>query len=211
MTKDARAFTIVELLIVIVVIAILAAISVVAYNGIQSRAKNAATRQAVAQVDRLIQAYHSLKGSYPSTGGMGNVYTDANCAGATDSDGQKTQNWIPDISEVSSSPLPQSDFTGAGINGYGGCYVYASDGSFYVLSAWNSKYGGPSTDGLYRRLGFRGSAYYGTNYYLCNNTSVGGNASGYSINQDIYKHSYTTSNITTTTSTSCDESPPSGA
>jgi prepilin-type N-terminal cleavage/methylation domain-containing protein len=38
--KQQSGFTIVELLIVIVVIAILAAITVVAYNGIQDRARN---------------------------------------------------------------------------------------------------------------------------------------------------------------------------
>mgnify|MGYP006209457325 CR=1 FL=1 len=43
-------FTIVELLIVIVVIAILAAVSIVAYNGIQDRAK---FTQQVAEVDRV--------------------------------------------------------------------------------------------------------------------------------------------------------------
>ena len=47
-------FTIVELLMVIVVIAILAAITIVAYNGIQTRAKDSAIvsdLQSLAQVD----------------------------------------------------------------------------------------------------------------------------------------------------------------
>lgn len=39
MRKSVSGFTIVELLIVIIVIAILATISVVAYNGVQQRAK----------------------------------------------------------------------------------------------------------------------------------------------------------------------------
>ena len=48
-----RAFTIVELLIVIVIIAILAAITVVAYNGIQNRAT---LSKQVAEVDRIGKA-----------------------------------------------------------------------------------------------------------------------------------------------------------
>ena len=40
-------FTIVELLIVIVVIGILAAITIVSYNGIQNRSKNAKTVSAI--------------------------------------------------------------------------------------------------------------------------------------------------------------------
>ena len=45
-------FTIVELLIVIVVIGILAAITIVAYNGIQTRAENAKTINGVAAIAR---------------------------------------------------------------------------------------------------------------------------------------------------------------
>lgn len=54
---SAQGFTIVELLIVIVVIAILAAISVVAYTGIQDRARTSAHRAAASQVERAIGAY----------------------------------------------------------------------------------------------------------------------------------------------------------
>ena len=47
-------FTIVELLITIVVIAILATISVVAYNGAQERARTSAVQSAVSQWNKLI-------------------------------------------------------------------------------------------------------------------------------------------------------------
>lgn len=52
-----KGFTIVELLIVIVVIAILAAITIVAYNGIQNRAKASAAQAAASQAARKIALY----------------------------------------------------------------------------------------------------------------------------------------------------------
>jgi general secretion pathway protein G len=55
-------FTIVELLIVIVVIGILAAISVVAYIGIRGQAQTAAHKQDVSQAERQILAYAALAG-----------------------------------------------------------------------------------------------------------------------------------------------------
>ncbi len=50
-------FTIVELLIVIVVIAILAAITVVAYNGIQNRAKETSVQSATSQIGKKVLSY----------------------------------------------------------------------------------------------------------------------------------------------------------
>ncbi len=52
-----RGFTIVELLIVIVVIAILAAITVVAYNGIQARAQDSAITNDLASIKKKIELY----------------------------------------------------------------------------------------------------------------------------------------------------------
>lgn len=60
-----KGFTIVELLIVIVVIAILATISIVAYSGIQQRAKNTAIVDAASKSLRLVQAYIAANGTYP--------------------------------------------------------------------------------------------------------------------------------------------------
>jgi len=57
-----RGFTIVELLIVIVVIAILAAITIVAYNGIQQRAQVSALYSGIKQVDKSLRLYLTEQG-----------------------------------------------------------------------------------------------------------------------------------------------------
>ena len=208
--QNKQGFTIVELLIVIVVIAILAAITIVAYNGIQARAKNGNTQSTIAQLKKLVETYNAQTGTYPSTGSLNSVYSDANCPYAADSDGQKTANWIPGIAAVSTAPLPQSDFGAGGRTGASaGCYLYASDGVSYILTAWNAKSGGPSTDGQYRRLGFREQSFASSNQYLCNhNGAIGGLVPSYDANSDYYKFSYTVSNLT---ASQCSETPPSGA
>ncbi len=68
MTKQikSRGFTIVELLIVIVVIAILAAITIVAYNGIQNRAKTSAGQSLANTVLKKAEAYNTIESAYPA-------------------------------------------------------------------------------------------------------------------------------------------------
>lgn len=60
-------FTIVELLIVIVVIAILAAISVVTFTGIQNRARTSSGQQLASQVETKAQAFYTVAAGYPQT------------------------------------------------------------------------------------------------------------------------------------------------
>ena len=67
MKKTTTGFTIVELLIVIVVIAILAAISVVAYTGIQTRARDTIRSSDMANIVKSLEAYYVVNGEYPAS------------------------------------------------------------------------------------------------------------------------------------------------
>lgn len=64
---NSKGFTIVELLIVIVVIGILAAITVVAYNGIQNKARTATVTTDLSGATRLLSLHEADKGAYPGT------------------------------------------------------------------------------------------------------------------------------------------------
>lgn len=69
--KKPQGFTIVELLIVIVVIAILAAITIVAYNGIQARARDARRSSDIAQIKKALLAYDATYGGVVRPGVTG--------------------------------------------------------------------------------------------------------------------------------------------
>lgn len=80
-----RGFTIVELLIVIVIIAILAAITIVAYNGIQQRARDSQRKSGIVVIQKALEMYRIDNGGYPTctanvtyqTGGVrSSCYTD---------------------------------------------------------------------------------------------------------------------------------------
>jgi len=210
--KKVRGFTIVELLIVIVVIAILATIVIVSYNGAQIRAQQAKIQADLTNVRQLVENYFAQHGSYPFTAsnlnpdwGTTTARTDANC-----SIGTHTSDWVPGLG-VS---LPQST-PSTGVGHYPGCYIYASDGTSYIISAWNML-PQPQNTISYRRLGFRemDPSHTYAIFYLCNfSGTIGGMGSGtYDITQDYYKHSITLSNITSSGSgLTCNETPPSGA
>lgn len=77
-----RGFTIVELLIVVVVIAILAAITIVAYNGISQRAKTSSLQSSVSQLAKRVESLKtaSQTETYPVTLASANVTQPSNVA-----------------------------------------------------------------------------------------------------------------------------------
>ncbi|MDB5180226.1 MAG: PilE-like protein [Candidatus Saccharibacteria bacterium] len=204
-----RGFTIVELLIVIVVIGILASMIVVAYNGVQQQAQIVRRLDDIDKVAGVLALYaKDHNGSYPATTNNStanwktiDVRTDSNCF-----NGSAQTDWIPGVDSLPQS-VPNTG-SSAGVNGNSGCYLYASNGTDYILSAWNMLTAPKTTTPYYRRLGFRSfQTATSTQFYTCNDNVIGGaNGNTYDITQDYYKHSYTISNIT-----SCDETPPPGA
>ena len=64
--SNSQGFTIVELLIVVVVIAILAAITIVSYNGITNRANASAAQSSAASVQKKAEAYNAENSQYPA-------------------------------------------------------------------------------------------------------------------------------------------------
>jgi len=65
--RPTHGFTIVELLIVVVLIAILAAITIVAYNGLQKRAQTSAVSTALNQASKKVKLYQVDNNTYPTT------------------------------------------------------------------------------------------------------------------------------------------------
>ena len=115
--KHRFGFTIIELLIVIVVIAILAAITIVAYNGIQQRAKNTAIINAASQTLKSIQAYYTSEGSYPVTDTYVCVTTTSGCVEPSGTVHAGNSTFDANITKVASVPrsVPNTSSVGTGI------------------------------------------------------------------------------------------------
>lgn len=118
-------FTIVELLIVIVVIGILAAITIVAFNGVQDRAKWSSLQSDLSSINKAVLVYYAENGSYPATATYPGWSWRYSCAS-----GISGNAFIPNISTVTTN-LKQAPCTGASNND--DTWIYGSDGVEYKL------------------------------------------------------------------------------
>jgi type II secretion system protein G len=66
-----KGFTIVELLIVIVVIGILAALVITTYNGIQQKGRNTERTTDLKAIQGQLEAYYAQNGVYPAESQLG--------------------------------------------------------------------------------------------------------------------------------------------
>ncbi len=103
-----RGFTIVELLIVIVVIAILAGITIVAYSGITNRAQQSKVQQTASNVQGVAEAFNADKGYYPALAVTG---TDALALGSTST---KIPTGITIVADLATSPITSASTPSTG-------------------------------------------------------------------------------------------------
>jgi type II secretion system protein G len=140
-------FTIVELLIVIVVIGILAAITIVAYNGIQQRGRDSDRKSGISTIQKALELYHADNGGYPTC--VANVtYIAGGARGSCITDGA---GFIGSLAPKYIQKVPQ-DPTGTGDFRY--FYVYgskkmsdttysASSDDNYIIGVHFESQGGP--------------------------------------------------------------------
>lgn len=115
-----RGFTIVELLIVVVVIAILAAITIVAYNGIQDRAQDSRMKTAAGQVEKAIRLWGLDNGAIMKGGwGSTTAAVDGKCSdGSGGFFGSTTYTCTVEDALVSANLLPKGFSTKLPANKY---------------------------------------------------------------------------------------------
>lgn len=128
-------FTIVELLVVIVVITVLAMISIVAYGGVQKKARDTARIDSIAKIQESLDLYLAKNGRYPSATpnpGSGGWETSVDVSGSF-------MEYLAPYGPSAGTPVDPTNSTTYRFMYYrypagnGGCDV--SKGGFYVLMA----------------------------------------------------------------------------
>ncbi|PIR85590.1 hypothetical protein COU14_03515 [Candidatus Kaiserbacteria bacterium CG10_big_fil_rev_8_21_14_0_10_44_10] len=189
-----KGFTLIELLVVVTIIGIFASVVLASLNAAREKARDAARQSDINAVNKALQLYWLDYNAYPSTGSLSTVYMDPGCPTPTSPD-QSTEDWVPGlvsggyIGSLPQDPRGGVDAARGDVANRYACYMYASDGTTYVLSAWATVESGPfNSGGLYSRAGFRETSF-ANQAYLCNHPNIGNPTSG-----DYYQYSYTITN-----------------
>ena len=174
-------FTIVELLIVIVVIGILAAITIVAYNGVQNRAKNSLRKSDIAAITKALELYYIDNGRFPA--GSGSTTINASWSTTADASWQNLATALaPYMAKLPADPVSTPGTAVTSSAGYN--YAYYANTSTFCNAAVGKMYilvyrleGAPREDT------FIGDCT-GTQQLAYGNTGVPSSASNYRVVKD---------------------------
>lgn len=136
-----KGFTITELLVVIVVIAILATLSIVAYNGVQERTRDSRRKQDIATIQEALELYYADNGEYPNTG-LGSTIINSSWATTADASWSTLETLVASVGgRLPRDPTPTTGVSlvsGASV-GYGYAY-FGFTGTGYCTSSKGQGY-----------------------------------------------------------------------
>ena len=130
-------FTIVEILIVVVVIAILASISMVAYGGVQARARDAQRQQDTRIIAQALEMYYLDNGNYPAASCSANCVVNEGWSTTNDGSWSNLASaLVPKyISELPSDPKPTTGSSPVQSGNYGYAYFRSRSGGLAYCGA----------------------------------------------------------------------------
>lgn len=166
MPKTKSGFTLVELLIVIVVIAILAAVTIVAYNGVQAKAQDSARVSDMTTIEKALELYYIDNGNYPNYTNYTPGSTKINSSWSTTADGswQNLLNVLKPYAQNLPTAPPGTLGTTAAISG-GNNYDY--------VGVSNSTYCASSAGQAYLLVYHMNGAQTNTTVGTCGGTQLG--------------------------------------
>ncbi len=133
-------FTLIEMLIVIAIIGVLAAVILTSANSARQKSRIAQALTDLAQINLALQGYQAENGRYPTSGG--------NWDGLYSSYGESSANWIAGLTPLYMVTLPRSpNNTTDGTKNY----IYHSDGRNYKL-IWHGAEDCPSVKAKHPNL-----------------------------------------------------------
>ncbi len=150
MPNNRRAFTLVELLVVLAIIGLLSTVAVVALSSSRVNARNATRKTNLVQISKALELYYSDNGGYPSTSGAWR----GNCVEGGSLPDTGAGAWIPNFTSYVAQ-LPHDPNTNkvnpnnseglCQTNAGWNCYLYLSNGTDYKLLAHCTPEGTMST------------------------------------------------------------------
>ena len=164
--KASKGFTIVELLIVIVVIAILAAITVVAFNGVQQRARDSQRQGDLAAIGKLLKLYAADNGNYLNGAGCGGSSNSGNGWYNYDYDGAGAGKSISQClidAGLTSATIKDQSITCSGLTCHAYIKITCGSGTFLYANLEALPHDGTETDATCQPTY---DTTYGMNYVL---------------------------------------------